>query len=145
VRLNDINARTTVLIAGDVAALIAFAVMGRGSHGVATGLAAVGEMLRTAAPFIIGWLAVAPWLGAFRPAATRGLAPMLRTTAIAWLPALLAGALLRALLLGRFSPWSFYVVTFIVGLLLLGGWRAVFAWLEARRQHEAMHRSNVVK
>jgi hypothetical protein len=58
---------------------------------------------------------------------------MLRTTAIAWCAALLVGALLRALMIGRFSPPSFYVVTFIAALVLLGGWRAAFALIEARR------------
>jgi hypothetical protein len=125
--------RVAALAAGDVVALVVFAVLGRGSHGEATGLAAVGETARTAAPFVLGWLAVAPWTGAFSPARTRGPAAMLRTTALTWLPALLVGAVLRAALIGRFSPWSFYLVTFLVGLALLAGWRVAFALAEARR------------
>lgn len=125
--------RTAALVAGDVAALLAFAAMGRGSHGLATGLAAVAETARTAAPFIGGWLIAAPFVGAFAPAATRGPLPMLRTTLVAWLPALAVGAVLRALAIGRFSPPSFYVVTLLVGALLLAGWRAAFALAEGRR------------
>lgn len=125
--------RTAALVGGDIVALLAFAAMGRGSHGLATGLAAVAETARTAAPFIGGWLLASPWLGAFAPEATRGPAAMLRTTLVAWLPALVVGALLRAAAIGRFSPPSFYVVTLIVGALLLAGWRAAFALVERRR------------
>jgi hypothetical protein len=125
--------RAATLLAGDTAALVLFAVLGRGSHGEATGLAALGETLRTAAPFVVGWLAAAPWLGALSRAQTAGLGSMLRATALTWPLALLLGALLRAASIGRFSPPSFYVVTFIVGLLLLGGWRGAFAWAEGRR------------
>lgn len=132
-QLNRLDRRAATLLAGDSAALILFAVLGRGSHGEATGLAAVGETLRTAAPFVVGWLAASPWFGVLSPQATHGLGPMLRATAITWAPALLLGALLRAAIIGRFSPPSFYVVTFIVGLLLLCLWRAAFAWAEARR------------
>jgi hypothetical protein len=119
--------RTAALVAGDTVALVVFAALGRNSHGLATGLAAVGETLRTAAPFVLGWFAVAPWLGAFSPAATRGPTAMLRTTLLAWVPAVVVGAMLRALAIGRLSPWPFYAVTFVVGLLLLAGWRGVFA------------------
>jgi hypothetical protein len=133
--------RAAALVAGDIVALLVFAAMGRGSHGLASGLAAVGETARTAAPFIIGWLAVAPWLGAFAPAATRGVGPMLRVTLLAWLPALAAGALLRAAAIGRLSPLSFYLVTLIVGLLLLAGWRAAFALAEGRYAQGAARRA----
>lgn len=125
--------RTAALVAGDAVALVVFAALGRNSHGLATGFAAVGETLRTAAPFVLGWFAVAPWLGAFSPAVTRGPAAMLRTTLLAWVPAVVVGAMLRAVAIGRLSPWTFYAVTFVVGLLLLAGWRAVYAWWEGVR------------
>ena len=48
--------------------------------------------------------------------------------------ALAVGAVARALFVGRFSPPTFYLVTFLVVLLLLGGWRAAFAWAEGRRR-----------
>jgi hypothetical protein len=118
--------QTAILVAGDLAALLAFAAIGRRSHGEAAGLAAALEVARTAAPFIAGWLAVAPWVGAYRPATTASLGPMLRATLLGWSGALLVGALLRAAMIGRFSPPSFYIVTFFAALLLLAGWRAVF-------------------
>ncbi|MBX0329546.1 DUF3054 domain-containing protein [Oscillochloris sp. ZM17-4] len=121
------------LVGGDVVALMVFAAIGRGSHGEAAGLAAIGEVAQTAAPFLIGWLVTSPWLGAFRPEATAAPAKMLRTTALAWCAAVVAGSLLRALFIGRFSPPSFYIVTFIAALVILGGWRGLFALWEARR------------
>lgn len=125
--------RTAALVAGDIVTLLVFAAIGRRSHGEAAGMAALAEVARTALPFIVGWLAVAPWAGAFSPTAARGLGGMLRATLIGWTGALLVGALVRAAMIGRFSPVSFYVVTFLVALLLLGGWRGAFALWEGRR------------
>jgi hypothetical protein len=125
--------RTAALVAGDIVTLMVFAAIGRRSHGEAAGLAAVVEVGRTALPFMIGWLAVAPWAGAFDPKHTAGIAPMLRATTLGWVGGLLLGAVVRAGMIGRFSPWSFYAVTFGVALLLLGGWRAAFAALEGRK------------
>ena len=124
--------RTATLVAGDMVALLTFAALGRRSHGEAAGLGAIAEVFMTALPFIVGWLAVAPWVGAFDPARTRGAGAMLRATTLGWLGGLLLGAVVRAALIGRFSPWSFYAVTFAVALLLLGGWRATFSALEGR-------------
>lgn len=58
---------------------------------------------------------------------------MLLRTLIGWTGGILLGAVFRAIMVGRFSPPSFYIVTFLVTLLLLGGWRVVFALLEGRR------------
>jgi hypothetical protein len=125
--------RTAALVAGDIVTLLVFAAIGRRSHGEAAGLAAIVEVARTAFPFIVGWLVAAPLAGAYDPARTSGLAPMLRATLVGWAGGLLLGAVVRAIMIGRFSPVSFYVVTFLVALLLLGGWRAVFALFERRR------------
>lgn len=126
--------RTLALLAGDIAVFLIFAAIGRRSHSAAAGLGELVEVAITAAPFIIGWLAAAPWLGAFSPAAAGRPAIMLRVTLAAWIAALAVGAVARALFSGRFSPPSFYLVTFLVALLLLGGWRGAFAWAEGRRK-----------
>lgn len=127
------SGRTVALVGGDVVALMVFAAIGRGSHGEAAGLGAIGEVAQTAAPFIIGWLIATPWLGAFRPASTDTPVKMLRTTALSWCAAVVAGSLVRALFIGRFSPFSFYIVTFIAALLIMCGWRGAFALWESRR------------
>lgn len=118
--------RTALLVAGDLVALLAFAAIGRRSHGEAAGFAAALEVVRTAAPFIGGWLAVAPLVGAYRPTTTASLSAMLRATLLGWSGALLVGALLRAAMIGRFSPPSFYIVTFFAALLLLVVWRSAY-------------------
>ena len=126
--------RTLALLAGDIIAFLIFAALGRRSHSAAAGLGELIEIAITAAPFILGWLAAAPWLGAFGPATAGRPGSMLRVTLASWVAALAVGAVARALFIGRFSPLSFYVVTFLVALLLLGGWRGAFAWAEGRRQ-----------
>jgi hypothetical protein len=130
--LRATGTRTAILVAGDVITLLIFAAIGRRSHGEAAGLAALGEVARTALPFIIGWLAVAPWAGAFDPARSTGVAAMLRATILGWVGGLLLGAVVRAGMIGRFSEWTFYAVTFGVALLMLGGWRTAFALAEGR-------------
>jgi hypothetical protein len=124
--------RTLALLAGDIVAFLIFAALGRRSHSAVAGVGELLEVALTAAPFIIGWAAAAPWLGAFSPAAAGRPATMLRRTLASWIAALAVGAVARALLIGRFSPLSFYAVTFLV-LLLLGGWRGAFAWAERGR------------
>jgi hypothetical protein len=126
--------RTLALLAGDLAVFLIFAALGRRSHSAAAGLGELTEIAVTAAPFILGWLAAAPWLGAFGPGAAGRPASMLRVTLASWVAALAVGAVARALFIGRLSPPSFYVVTFLVLLLLLGGWRGAFAWAEGMRK-----------
>jgi hypothetical protein len=124
--------RTLALLAGDIVVFLVFAAIGRRSHSAAAGIGELTEIALTAAPFILGWLAAAPWLGAFGGAAAGRPATMLRVTLASWVAALAVGAVVRALIIGRFSPPSFYLVTFLVALLLLAGWRGAFAWVEGR-------------
>lgn len=132
----DHGRRRALLIAGDVAAFLVFAAIGRRSHGEAAGLDAFLAVAATAAPFIAGWWLTAPFVGAYRRAATAGLGPMLQRTALAWLIAWPVGLALRALLLGRGIPVSFAIVTLLTNALIICGWRALFAWLESRRTPE---------
>lgn len=125
--------RLAILAAGDTIAFLLFATLGRRSHGATVDLAALPETVRTAAPFLLGWL-TAGWLaGAFDRRQTADPGTMLLRTLIGWTGGILLGAVFRAIMVGRFSPPSFYIVTFLVTLLLLGGWRVVFALLEGRR------------
>lgn len=138
----------TALVLGDILAFLIFADLGRRSHGAAAGLTALSEVIKTAAPFLLGWFAVAPWFKAYRderpPISDRQennmlfrrgpyVRMMLQRTTLAWLVAWPIGLLLRALFLWRGIPVSFALVTFISTLLILGGWRAGFAWLVAHR------------
>ncbi|NJM06117.1 DUF3054 domain-containing protein [Candidatus Gracilibacteria bacterium] len=124
--------RTLFLIVGDALAFIVFAAIGRRSHGEAAGLAAVSEVLLTAAPFMVAWFLVAPWLRAYDATVTASPRAMVLRTLLAWLVALPLGLGLRALIIGRFSPPSFAIVTFLAVCAILGGWRSAFAWLDRR-------------
>ncbi|MBP1464398.1 DUF3054 domain-containing protein [Candidatus Chloroploca sp. M-50] len=124
--------RTAGLVTGDVVAFLVFAAIGRGSHGLANGPEALVEVTRTAAPFLAGWLVVAPLVGAYNRASTSDVGGMLRTTLLGWSGGIIIGSLVRAAMMGRFSPISFYVVTFIAALIIVGGWRTIFALIERR-------------
>ena len=122
--------RARLLLLGDLLALLLFVVMGRSSHDEGN---PVPGILGTAWPFIVAWLTVAPVMGAFRQHPGAGVAAVARVTVISWLTALPVAALLRAIALGRVSPWTFYLVTLIVAGVLLLVWRSVVAYVERRR------------
>lgn len=125
--------RTALLVAGDLLAFLGFSALGRRSHGEAAGLDAILQIIETAAPFAIGWLLVAPFLGGFNSEIVTRPRAMLARTSLAWLIALPIGLALRALIRQTGIPLSFAATTFLVLLALLGGWRGAFAWLAARR------------
>jgi hypothetical protein len=125
--------RSALLAAGDALAFLVFATIGRASHSEAAGLDAIMQVAETAAPFAIGWFVVAPFAGAFKPPVVGQPRQMLPRTALAWLLAWPLGLLLRALIRQTSIPLSFAIVTLITNMLILLGWRAVFAWLTSRR------------
>jgi hypothetical protein len=135
--LLPVERSVSLLVAGDALAFLVFAAIGRSSHGEAAGLDAVLQVVATAAPFAVGWFAVAPFLGALRPALLVRPGPFLARTALAWLVAWPVGLLLRALLLQRAIPLSFALVTFVSVLVLLAGWRTLFTLVLARRRSAA--------
>jgi hypothetical protein len=126
--------RIIVLAAGDTVAFNAVTAIGLLSHGELTGMAALAEIVTIATPFALGWFAVAPLLGAFRGDVVAQPRHMLSRTALAWLVALPIGLLLWSLVRQKSVQPAFAIVTFITNLIVLGGWRGVFAWLAAREQ-----------
>jgi hypothetical protein len=124
--------RTAALAAGDALAFMLFAAIGRASHGEASGLDAVLQVAETAAPFAIGWFAVAPFVGAYRAEVAARPRAMLVRSALAWLIAWPIGLLLRALIRSSSIPATFAIITLVTVLIILLGWRGVFAWLSAR-------------
>lgn len=128
-----LSPRIIVLVLGDALAFLVFAAIGRGSHGEATGLGALGEVAWTAVPFALGWFLVAPLVGAFRRSATEPPAQMLKRTEVAWVASWPVTLLLRwALSADHQVPVSFAVVILIANAILLGGWRTVFALVSRR-------------
>jgi hypothetical protein len=125
--------RAGLLAAGDLVAFLVFAGIGRASHGEATGLDAILQVVETAAPFAVGWLLVAPFAGAFRAEVIRRPQSMLARTALAWLVAEPIGVVLWSLLRERPIQATFVIITFLTNLVILLGWRGAFAWLAAKK------------
>lgn len=123
------SSRAALLLLGDVVVLVLFAITGRRTHEEAAGLAAAGAVLTTAAPFIVGWLVAALALGAWRFERTATLASAVRWTLLVWVIAAPLALVLRAVVIGRVSPLSFYVVASTVPLVMLLGWRVAFVIL----------------
>jgi hypothetical protein len=126
--------RSALLAAGDALAFMIFAALGRASHSEAAGLAAILQVAETAAPFAIGWFVVAPFAGTYRADIASRPRQMLERSALAWLLAWPIGLLLRALIRQTTIPLSFALVTLITNMLILLGWRGLFAWLNAKRK-----------
>src|SRR5262245_9380643 len=124
--------RTLALAAGDAAALLVFAGVGRASHQEATGLADLLQVAGTALPFALGWFAVAPFAGAFRRFKTDTLVKMLRRTELGWLAAWPVSLLFMVALTPDHAPptmpFPFIVLAFIA--VFLGLWRGAFALVE---------------
>jgi hypothetical protein len=126
--------RSALLAVGDALAFMIFAALGRASHSEAAGFAAILQVAETAAPFAIGWFVVAPFAGTYRADIASRPRQMLERSALAWLLAWPIGLLLRALIRQTTIPLSFALVTLITNLLILLGWRGLFAWLNAKRK-----------
>lgn len=123
-----------LLYVGDALAIFLFAVVGRQSHDLAaTNASGLAASFMVAAPFIAGWLIVAPWFRAFHPPAWASPRSAVLVVLKAFLPAYLAGVALRTLFLGRLSPLVFYLVTAAVILVFLLGWRLLYTTVVAPR------------
>lgn len=120
------DGRAVALLVGDLLVLAAFAVLGRRTPKEAAGPAAAGAVAGPAAPFVAGWVAGALASGVFRRGPMLRLTSMLARTLGAWIVAFPLAVVLRALLLGRPSPWTFYAVAVVVPLLMLLAWRSAF-------------------
>lgn len=116
-----VTPRTALLALGDVALITLFVLLGQLEHGTQ-------GLLMTAAPFIIGWLLVAPALGLYA-GRRRELTSTIGLTAGAWIGAALIGQALRAteIFPGGFAI-AFVIVSILVGLVLLVPFRTVVAY-----------------
>lgn len=128
------------LLAGDVAALLLFALLGRSSHGEAL---LFSDVWSTALPFVAAWLLSAPFTGAFGDAA-RGsdvgaaAGAALKSCCVAG-P---AGLALRAVAQARAPPPAFVAVALVATSLLLVGWRALAAARTPKRDRALAARTS---
>jgi hypothetical protein len=124
------NSHRLVLIAGDLIVFFLFAAIGRRAHSMGS---ALDDVTGTALPFILGWFIVAPFTGAFKPAATDGVGNAAKTAALTWLVAFPLGHLIRTPIVGRWAHISFAIVAGIFTFIVLIGWRTVYARFAATR------------
>jgi hypothetical protein len=115
-----------VVAFGDGLVLVLFTLLGARAHG---GSPDLGVLVRTALPLILSWAVLSSILRTYRrPVRTGWLG--------AWLVAVLLGVLLRQVVLGRpvlsWSTATFVLVSLGGTGVLLMGWRAFAAYLEAR-------------
>lgn len=103
---------------------------------IAVGLTSHGEnpvtdplgTLETAAPFVLGWFAVAVLAGVYADAVRTNPTRALRATALGWLGAANVGLILRSSpLFDGGAAWPFNLVITGVGLAVLVSWRFAYA------------------
>lgn len=121
----DRSATTALLLVGDLAVIALQLSVGLVSHGIDP-LAEPAYTAETVAPFLVGWLLVAPLLGIYTARVRESLSETALSVSIAWIVAALVGLGLRATpWLSGGAPAVFVAVTIGVGLAALLSWRLV--------------------
>lgn len=113
-----------LLIAGDVAAFVAFGLVGLASHEDAINGT---TFARAILPFPVAWLLIAPSFGAFSSRAAEGRYPVANVLMI-WAVAGVAAMCGRALIFDRALFTAFFAIGITGGGLFLAGWRAMYNW-----------------
>ena len=132
------NQAVIMLVIGDLICFLIFAALGRNTHGEASGLAAITQIIITALPFAAGWFLVSPFLGAFRHKILTQPRAMVMRTALAWLLAWPFAMLLRGIFVDHgIPPLSFAIVVLLFNMLLLLIWRWPFALNNSMRKRGA--------
>ena len=120
--------RIATLVVGDALTFLIFAAIGRGSHGEATGLAAIPQIALTAAPFAAAWFIIAPFAGAYRRELTAQPRKMAIRTILAWILSWPVAMALRGIFVDHaVPPISFALITLIFNTFILLIWRWPFA------------------
>lgn len=123
-----IDPGTLPLAVGDIAFLLAFLTIGALEHNPADYLVANPlAWAEIVAPFLIGWVLLAPIVGAYSPGAGESAKSSVPLAVRSWLLAAVVGMALRAspLFAGGFAV-TFAIVMLVGGSLFLGGWRYLF-------------------
>src|SRR5450759_823690 len=128
VRERSASRHIVVLASGDALAFLAFAAIGRGSHGEATGLAAIPEVILTAAPFAIAWFIVSPFVGVYRGDLVASPRKMAQRTLLGWALSWPVAMALRGLFVDHaVPPLTFALIARVVNAAFLLLWRWPYA------------------
>jgi hypothetical protein len=132
--MNGSNRINPALITGDVVAFLFFAVAGIRSHEEG---ASINTLLRVLVPFLGVWLPVAYLLGLFKQRQIEDIDAVVPEVIKGWVPVWAIGLVIRSLAFGRpFAP-TFALISFLVNLAFLAGWRAAYAYLRHRSRRHA--------
>lgn len=117
--------RIALLVGGDFAALLAFAAIGRSSHGEPL---AVLDVFLTALPFMLGWFVAAPIMGGYGKDAQGGNTGKAAVAAAkSWAVGLPVGLTLRTISKGYVPHVSFIIISTVMTALVMVGWRSGLA------------------
>jgi hypothetical protein len=123
--------RTRGIIAGDLLALLAFALFGLASHEHELNGAALA---RTFLPFAVSWLAIAGATGLLRPGID-GRPQLGWSFLAAYILAGVAALVARSVIFDRTLFSAFFVITLAGNGVFLAGWRALCGrWVSRRSQ-----------
>ena len=115
------------LAVGDVLVLLTFLTLGTLRHlSVAFLTDRPAYMLGVWAPFVIGWVVVAPLVGAYAAGAAETAKSSVPLVIRSWVPAAAVGLALRAVAFRGGADPAFAVVMLVTGTVALGGWRALY-------------------
>jgi hypothetical protein len=119
---------TWILIAGDVAIFVMFALIGRETHATGDPNLLINA-LPTLLSFLVIWFLAATPLGVFRPTVYHFIPLAIIRTLVAWIVAGPIALYVRALLLNRPAiPLPFIIVTMGLNGVLLLAWHIFIAW-----------------
>lgn len=125
--------RVLTLAAIDVLAIAALILVGQRSHG-STLLSDPIASVETMVPFVAGWVVASLLAGVYARDVATSVPRTARLTAVTWIAAANLGLLLRAseLFAGGIA-WPFGLVMTGTGLIVLVGWRVLYAAVLAKR------------
>ncbi|MFC7238475.1 DUF3054 domain-containing protein [Saliphagus sp. GCM10025317] len=136
IRLATLNSSiavvANVVALGDGIAILAFFGVGLLSHAVEPWAYPI-HTLRTAVPFLVGWLFVSPLVGTFRFDTLSSPSETLRYVTLGWIGASLVGAAIRATeYFPGGAPLEFVLVNVVFGLAFVLPWRLCVSLLVRR-------------
>ncbi|MFW5917377.1 MAG: DUF3054 domain-containing protein [Halorubrum sp.] len=115
------------LVVGDLIALIALLTVGTLNHSTVEFLSSNPlYLLGVYAPFLIGWVLVAPLVGAYSAGAVETAKSSVPLAVRSWIPAAIVGLALREFVFRGNAELTFAAVMLVLGSVALGGWRALY-------------------
>ncbi|WP_418285874.1 DUF3054 domain-containing protein [Halorubrum sp. DTA46] len=115
------------LAVGDVLALLVLLTVGSLSHHTTDFLLSNPlYLLEVFAPFVIGWVLVAPLVGAYSAGAVETAKSSVPLVIRSWIPAAAIGFVLRAFVFTGGAAPTFVAIMLVLGAVVLGGWRALY-------------------